>query len=538
VRDYDRREALKLLAAGAACLPLAACRDLAGERRPNPERPNILFLFSDQLRADALGVYGSSIIATPHLDRLAREGVRFTNAVSSCPLCSPYRGMLMTGRYPTHSGIVLNSVRIDPRQRCLAHVFKDAGYATGFIGKWHLAGGCQRYGPDDPETDRAFPRMLAGRIAAGDPFCGYVPPGPDRLGFAHWEAYDFHQSFKDGWYYRDTPEWVPMARFETDAETDLAIAFMRDQARARRPFLLVVAPHPPHPPHRPQSCPEGYLERIPDQIAWRPNVPDERRLGRHLLAARCYHAMVKNLDDNIGRLLAFLDATGLAQSTVIVITSDHGDQLGSHGLGGKCRPFAESVDVPLLVRWPGRVRPGRSVDVLQTPVDHLPTLCGLAGLNAPATADGIDLSPVILGDEGTSHRGAGREAAGRAAGGRRNAGTKARDREAVLMANFVSHWARFESGTLLPEWRAVRTRRHTYVKNLQGEETLFDNAADPAQMKNLAGELQGAPLMDEMRARLQELLAAAHDDFRPGTGYADWYDARRNLVRTGLGLVK
>jgi arylsulfatase A-like enzyme len=146
-------------------------------------------------------------------------------------------------------------------------------------------------------------------------------------------------------------------------------------------------------------------------------------------------------------------------------------------------------------------------------MDHLPTLCSLAGLRTPEGCDGMDMSGALLG-------------------------TKVVQRDAILMANYVSHWDFFDSGTEWPEWRAVRTPQYTYVKWLKGTEQLYDNLADPYQMKDLAGSDEARPVLEKLRARLKELLAEAHDEFLPGTAYADWYDQGRNLVKTGMGPVR
>ncbi len=494
----DRRTFLGLVA-GTAGAALTGCEYDA----PAPP-PNVLFVFPDQLRAAECGVYGGRNIATPNVDRLASEGVVFTNSVSTSPLCTPYRGMLQTGRYPTHSGIVLNFVEASATQnpRCLANVFGDAGYETGFIGKWHLAAGAHEGSP-----------MGAGHLDCDRPEnldYDFIAPGPRRLGYKHWQAYNFHYNYFNYWYYEDDSRKRYSDRYETDTETDQAITFMEKCRKSRRPFFLNVAPHPPHPPYFPEFTPEGYLDRIP-QVLWRPpNVPaedpctDEER--------RCYLAMIQNADDNLGRLLDYLESSGLAENTIVVFTSDHGEMLGSQGRIQKFVPYAESIDVPLVMRWPGQIPPGVRVEALQTPMDHFPTLCGLAGVPIPGEVDGTDLSGVVTG-------------------------TGDDDREAVLIGHYISSELMFETGTDWPEWRGVRTRRHTYVRWLDGGEELYDNRTDPYQMKNLAEDGAEPDALVQLRAALTDLLAVAHDDFRPGTGYSDWYDDCRNLIRTALGPV-
>ena len=177
-KGMDRRTFFRVTAGSAAAAALMAC-DQKWEMA-SKQRPNVIFFFADQLRTDACGVYGGRNLATPNIDRLAREGMTFSNAISSCPLCSPYRGMLHTGRYPTHSGILMNFLETSTAQNpnCLANVFGSAGYDTGFIGKWHLAAGATKLeGLSRPNSEArdAYLQINA------EP--NFVPPGPGRLGY-------------------------------------------------------------------------------------------------------------------------------------------------------------------------------------------------------------------------------------------------------------------------------------------------------------------------------------------------------------------
>ena len=155
------------------------------------------------------------------------------------------------------------------------------------------------------------------------------------------------------------------------------------------------------------------------------------------------------MDDNLGRLCEYLDQTGLAENTIVVVCSDHGEMHGSHGRLDKMVPYTEAVAIPLILRWSGRVSPLKT-DALVTPMDLLPTLAALAEITVPREVDGIDLSDVV--------RGRGRSS-----------------REEVLMSNYSSHWDYFQTGTSWPEWRGIRTKRHTYCKWLSGEEELYDD---------------------------------------------------------------
>jgi len=504
-KQLTRRDFLKtaggITAVSILNFPLRALAD-AGSGKPN-----VLFIFDDQLRADACSVYGGKNIQTPNIDKLASQGVRFTNAVSTCPLCSPFRGMLQTGCFPTHSGLVLNFLEVNPKQRCIAHIFRDAGYHTGFIGKWHLAAGMDK---NLGKFDLGGMNVWSEEFKKLNPDTEFVPPGPARLGYDHWQAYNFHGAFNNYWYYGDEKKKIQTHQYETDVETDQAIEFMRNSTN--RPFFLMVAPHPPHPPFKPESCPKSYLAKITNDIQWEPNVPADHPRRKDPLAIRCYYAMCKNFDDNVGRLMKFLDESGLAENTIVVLTSDHGEQHGSHSLIDKMVPYAESVNIPLIIRWPAGVSGGSVLDAIFAPVDHMPTLAALCGLSAPPTCDGVDFAP-LLRDEGDVLR------------------------DAVLMANYSSHWDFFQTQTKWPEWRAVRTKKHTYVKWLGGKEELYDNITDPYQMNNLVENKQYSALLEKLRTRLKQLLAQAHDEFLPGTAYANWYDDKRNLIRTALGPV-
>jgi arylsulfatase A-like enzyme len=496
---------------------LALLVSCAGAPVKPAERPNVIFLLIDQVRADAIGAYGGAKnISTPNIDRLAKQGVVFTNAISAAPLCTPYRGMLMTGRYPTHTGLVLNWVEANPKERSIAHAFGDAGYDTGFLGKWHLAAGFKKFDGDSVATaeDRARLKVHRAAYRKRNLETEFVPPGPARLGFQHWEAYNFHVAFNEYYFYRDTKDRVREEGYETDVLIDQAIAFMKKRETSGKPFFLTVAPHPPHPPFRTKWCPQGYLKQIPKRLHWSPNVPEDHPMRRNQIAARCYYAMIKNADDNVGRLLDYLDKSKLGKNTIVVLTSDHGTMLGSHGRRNKMVPYAEAIDIPLIMRWPGRIPAGHRDDSVFTAMDHLPTLCKLAGVRPSDGVDGKDRSAAALGT------------------------AESASDEGEMIMNYVSHWDYFDTGTKWPEWRGVRTKRYTYAKWLKGGEELYDNKVDPYQMRNLVDEADSASILARLRKRLKALMAEAHDEFLPGTAYADWYDDARVLTHTALGPVK
>jgi len=504
MKQPTRRSVLASLAGGAVTGAAA------------PQRPNILFVLPDQIRPQDLSIHGGQNVATPQIDRLAREGVTFTNALSTCPLCTPYRSMLLSGRYPTHTGMLINWLESNPRDPSLASALRGAGYGTGYIGKWHLNAGKMKHdGLFMSQEARAL--EAAGNYAnrpkveqeyvKRNPEPEFVAPGPARRGFEHWAAYNFHTEFRRSYYYRDTAKRLYYPEYETLGQADVAIEYMRGRKAAGQPFFAVVSPHPPHQPWIESESPAGCLERVRKELVRPPNVPPEGMKARGDL--RLYYAMLASVDDSVGRMLNFLKGSGLEDNTIVVFSSDHGEMMGSHGKWEKMSPYEEAVRVPLMIRWPGKIAAGSRSEALFTPLDHLPTLLSLAGVRSPySQLDGMDLSGAVLGSGG-------------------------RERDAVLMANYSSHWDYFHSEWPWPEWRAVRTRQHTYVKWYAGNEQLFDNSADPFQMRDLAST--AGAVMREMQDRLKELLAEAHDDFRPGHGYAEWFDGARNIRRTGWG---
>jgi arylsulfatase A-like enzyme len=469
-------------------------------------RPNVIVLFDDQLRADAVGAYGESSVPTPNIDRLASQGMAFDNAISTCPLCTPYRGMLLTGRYPTHSGIVLNWVDVNPREQSIARCFAEEGYDTGFIGKWHLASGRLKGATHHATTPADHQANHAGISAyvEENPEPEFVPPGRQRMGYDYWAAYNFHMNFRENsFYYRDLPEKRLYEPYETDGEVDLAMGHMDRCQRRGQPFFLTIAPHPPHPPWRDSDAPQGYLDRVPEELRWRDNVPEGYWDGRN--GPRVYHSMVMNVDDNVGRIMEFLDRRGLADDTIFVFTSDHGEMMGSHGRMNKMVPYYEATRIPLIVRWPGRIPAGARSDDLFTPMDHLPTLLSLAGGSIPGATDGRDMAPVLLGGSDS--------------------------REAVLMANYTSHWDYFDAGTNWPEWRGVKTKTHTYCRWLHsGVEELYHDLEDPCQLENLAYGSRDPGTLRRCRSVLKELLDEADDEFLPGTAYSEWYSPDRELI--------
>jgi len=333
-------------------------------------KPNVLFIFADQLGAVWTGCYGNVDVATPNLDRLAGHGTLFDRAYTASPLCTPYRGTLLTGCYPSQTGIIKNSQRIPGCETTLADLFNRAGYQTSYVGKWHLSG--------PPCASR------------------WVPP-VDRGGFQDfvgWEC-SHRQHWNNTIFERDSDAPIVMPGHDTDGVTDLAVERLRRCAGHDAPFCMVVSHQAPHP-----ACqaPEEYRQMYSGKtLHWRANSQPEtdfRRYGVECKGQRFleeYLAEVTHLDGAVGRLLDELDELGLADDTLVVFTSDHGEMASSHGLYEKDVMYDESLRVPLLVRLPGQ-REARVSQARVSSVDFLPTLLDVCGLESATAAEGVSFA--------------------------------------------------------------------------------------------------------------------------------------------------
>lgn len=428
-------------------------------------RPNVVFVFADQWRAQATGYAGDPNVITPHLDTLARESLNFTQAVSGCPVCAPYRASLMTGQYATTHGVFLNDVGLRTDGVKLAEAFAAAGYDTANIGKWHLNG-----------EGRAAP----------------IPPAR-RLGFRHWKtlecSHDYHHSpYHDG----DATTLSYWEGYDATAQTEAAADFIRQRSRDR-PFLLVLSWGPPHTPYH--TAPKRFQELYdPARLILRPNVPAENvQETREALAG--YYAHCSALDQCVGRLREVLGEEGLVNDTVLVFTSDHGDMLGSQGETQKQRPWDESVRVPFLLYAPGLpgFRPGSTDAAIDAP-DIMPTLLSLCDLPIPPSVQGKDFSPTLRGNPVPDGD------------------------EALLMCPHpFGQWSAVRHGGR--EYRGLRSRHHTYVRTLDGPWLLYDNAVDPYQRSNRVQDPAWADLLRDLDARLHQRLRAINDPFAAGEYY-------------------
>jgi arylsulfatase A-like enzyme len=343
-------------------------------------------------------------------------------------------------------------------------VLGSAGYATAYIGKWHLDG--------------------QGRSS-------YIPP-ERRQGWSYWKAAECDHNYNRSHYYTGNSDvkcfWEGYDAF---AQTKDAQQYIRDRAGGKQPFILFVAYGTPHFPHG--TAPPEFKALYPtDKIQLPPNVAPELR-QKALTEAQGYYAHCTALDRCVGDLLHTLAETGMGTNTVFIFTSDHGEMMGSHGIPPFTKQVAwsEAAQVPFLLCFP--MLHGAQGHEVQTPLttpDILPTLLGLAGVEVPRTVEGEDLSASL------------------------RVGQYAEDRAALYMGV-----APFVAPKFAWEYRAIHTSRYTYARSLEGPWMLFDDQTDPYQTNNLVGNPAQTALIRQMEDRLQGQLKRIGDDFRP----ADWY---------------
>lgn len=432
-------------------------------------RPNLLYVFSDQQTYDMLGCNGNDEIHTPHADRFAEQGVRFTHCFSNAPVCTPYRGMLMSGKHPLHNGAFENDFPLCPSAGPhFGEVLESAGYRTGYIGKWHLLGG-----------DRLRP----------------VPDGPLRAGFDDTFLSDnCTTEFRAGhsFYYDDDGNKQIFDSWQPYGQTDQAVSFLEESAQSDEPFALFVSWHPPHdhgrlpaPPdphynyrHYPPELAEHYPAERP--LTLRPGVEDSPERQAQL---RDYYAMCTGIDVAFGRLLDTLEAQGLDENTIVVFTSDHGDMLGSFDAPRPKRPPHDtSSHVPMLVRQPGVLPAGTTSDLLISGLDMMPTMLGLMGIDGPSDMHGQNLAtPIQTGDD------------------------DAVDSIPMLMISW-------------PVFRGVVTREWTFGMGRAGDENafnsvLFDRVNDPHQQNNLYHDPAYQDVHAQMKGLTEQWMEKFEDPF-------------------------
>ena len=437
-----------------ASASIAAGYGFASRAGAEEEQPNIVFVCSDEHRYQSMSFTEMAALQTPTMARMAQEGFTFHHCISNYPVCSPYRAMLMTGRYPYQTGVIDNEIPLREEEFALGDAFHQAGYRTGYIGKWHLGG------------------------TRAEPF------GFDMS--LIWTNTNTH--YDESEYHPPEGKSRKPKGYNATLMTDQALAFMKNANE--KPYFLMLSLNPPHskftdaPPDKLALYPEGSLP-------FRPNVnlnnaSDEGHIAQHNNSPHYegYHAHITAVDEELKRVLEA--AAAASRDTIVIYTSDHGSMFGSQGVGSKRQPFEESIRVPFMAWCPKRIPAGQSSNALIGAPDLMPTLCGLAGLSQPGSCMGQDFSGHILGKGGP-------------------------EPEAQIIMHISKDNASGGQEHPAPLFRGVRTARHTYTVNAGGPMYLFDNQDDPYQMNNLAASSEHEGLRKELHSQLVALLKNAED---------------------------
>ncbi|MGP1394183.1 MAG: sulfatase-like hydrolase/transferase [Inquilinaceae bacterium] len=449
-------------------------------------RPNVLFVMSDQQRPDTMGFRGETPCRTPNMDRLAAEGTSLDRAITPCPLCLPARAATFTGLYPHQNDMLDNAV--SALGECqLLDVFRAGGYEVSYAGKWHLG-----HDNIDRFTDRN----------AGDSTREYSEWCKER-------------GLVDGWTFNDprvrthrqpsmsTPVALPLdmpPETTNDAYiADIAIEHLRTRDLSR-PFFQVCSFNGPHPPF---MIPEPYFSmydpadvRKPVNFGPQRDEPEANRTsyyrqlfldhGAEFDAWRksyaVYWGFITLIDDQLGRLLAELEAQGVMDDTIVLFMSDHGENLGAHGLWHKMVAYEESIRVPLILRLPGSAGGGRRLDAPVSQIDIAPTLASLCDLPRHPDWTGLDLAPLLRGE-----------------------GTVPADRPLFSLHRPLGDWM----GTV--PWRMVERDRLKYVWHRGDRDELFDLASDPFELRNLIGLTERTRDLARLRSDLVRFMIETED---------------------------
>jgi len=363
-----RRDFLKAAALGAASLAMPGCT-LAGEK-VRRRQPNIVVILVDDLGYGDLSSYGAKDMKTPHIDSLIAAGMRFDNFYANCPVCSPTRASLLTGRYPDLVGVpgvvrthlTNNWGHLAPQAELLPRLLKRAGYHTAIVGKWHL-------GLESPNT-------------------------PNERGFDHFHGFlgdmmdDYYNHRRHGInYMRLNNKEIDPKGHATELFSQWAVDYIKERSRSKQPFFLYLAYNAPHTPIQP---PKDWLDRVKKR---QKGISDKR--------AKLV-ALIEHMDDGIGKLIAALKENGSYNNTFIIFTSDNGGQTGVGAnndplRAGKGTMYEGGIRVPMCVVWPGKIKAGSRGDRVALTMDLFPTVCETAGANFDYEIDGRSILPTLLG---------------------------------------------------------------------------------------------------------------------------------------------
>jgi len=500
--DLNRRAFLQTGSAAVLAPPAADTR-----------RTHVLFIMSDQLRADCLGANGNHLIRTPYIDRLAVESANLVNTFVQAPVCVPSRISFFSGRYPHSHRNRVNYTPCDHREVLMQRLLQQAGYQTGSVGKLHF------YPPTaDHARSTGFDQVLLDDgVPKTDPYSDYVKwrkihdPNAkipyDATAKERAPGKNPHRAVID---YQFTPTaWVGAKTCE----------MLRSFTASSRPFFLFASFFKPHAPHTvptpydsmynqvdiplPRPVTLEYLHTLPKSVQTQIlRGKGEYRMDETLLqwAIRSYYGGVSMVDSEVGRILDELEKSGQAPNTIVILTSDHGDQLMEHGLNGKNVFFEESVHVPLLVRYPGRIKPGRFTDLIET-VDLLSTVFDFCGVPVPENCQGRSFAG-LLDPQRSGYR----------------------PREFVFAENIIPEVitggqldmpfvpGKGVGGILHPDAKMLRTRKWKLNYYPGGAGELYDLENDPHEYRNVYTDPAHQSTVQHLKGCLLDYLITADEN--------------------------
>ncbi len=461
-----------------AFFAMSGCKTKTNEvtqKETNPEvpakKPNIVYILTDQWRGSALGYAGNPDVKTPNLDAFAKQSVNFANAVSVMPVCTPHRASLLTGKFPTTTGMFLNDLYLPAEELTMAEIFKSAGYNTAYWGKWHLDG--------------------HGRSS-------FIPK-ERRQGFDYWKALECSHNYTKMPYYDNNNEtlkyWDEYSPFAIVKDAN---NYVTEHAKSDKPFLALISIATPHYPHN--SAPKKYKDMYPmDSLTLNPNIPEKfKQRCREELQG--YYAHATATDEAIGRVLNKLNELNLMDNTIVVFSADHGEMMGAHDVKPFVKQLAwdESIRVPFLIRYPGIDKnKGAVVNAPLTTPDILPSLLGLTDIDIPVGIEGENLKDLLINPDPNADR-------------------------AALVMNPAPFGANFKD----EPYRAIKTKQYTYARTPSGPSMFYDNIADPFQQNNLLGKAELSEIQKDLDEQLNKALTQISDEF----GTRDYYLKKYNYI--------
>lgn len=417
---------------------------------------NLIYIFADQWRYHAMGCTGEDPVSTPNMDSFAKDSLFCTSAVSTYPLCSPHRAALLTGKHPLNTGFYTNckigirdKITLAPEEIAITDVLHDSGYINGYIGKWHL-----------DSSEKNYYKCPSSGASNWD---AYTPKGERRHHIDYWHSYGAYDQHLAPHYWEDSDKMINVDKWSPEHEIDKAIEFVEKNKSV--PFSLFISWNPPHPPY--DKVPGKYLSLYPDvKHDFRDNVPLEWREDDDYLKKRQeYFAAVSGLDYEFGRFISYLKEKNLYDNTTIILSADHGDMMGSHGLYGKNVWYEESLRIPLIIH--DSFIDSGSYDGMIASEDQMPTILDILGIDIPDTV------------EGKSHYKAFYD----------NSCVREYTPHCMIpgLPELVAPFSRLGLDYRAFGWRAIRDKDHTYVidngtsPSEKQVRLLYDNKSDPFQ---------------------------------------------------------